>query len=119
MTQKSGESIKEITNNIVERLIKIKPYKIVLFGSYAYGNPHKNSDVDLLVVTNDDFLPKNFFEKNALYLSVSELLLDLKKQFPIDLIVHTRAMHRKFVQLGSMFSKTISTNGIVLYEKTD
>ena len=91
----------------------------MLFGSYAYGNPHKNSDVDLLVVTNDNFLPKNFSEKNAIYLSVSELLLDLKKRIPIDLIVHTRAMHRKFIELGSMFSKTISTNGIVLYEKTD
>ena len=119
MTQKSGELYKETTTGIVERLVKIKPYKIVLFGSYAYGNPHKNSDVDLLVVTNDDFLPKNFSEKNALYLGVSELLLDLKKQFPIDLIVHTKAMHRKFIELGSMFSKTISTNGIVLYEKTD
>jgi predicted nucleotidyltransferase len=29
---------------------EFRPDKIVLFGSYAYGTPHENSDVDLLVV---------------------------------------------------------------------
>ena len=112
-------SHQEIMVSIVERLKKIDPLKIVLFGSYAYGSPHENSDVDLLVVTNDDFVPKTFSEKNAIYLGVSELLLDFKKSIPIDLIVHTKAMHRKFIELGSMFSKTIRTSGKVLYEKTD
>ena len=49
MTQKSGRLYKEAPTSIasiVERLVKIKPYKIVLFGSYAYGNPHKNSDIE-------------------------------------------------------------------------
>ena len=41
----------EIEKEIVGRLTKVeKILKIILFGSYAYGNPGKNSDIDLLVV---------------------------------------------------------------------
>ena len=35
-----------------------------------------------------------------------------------DLIVHTKPMHDKFLQLGSMFSKEILKRGEVLYEKS-
>ena len=51
-----------------ESLIELNPYLIMLFGSYAWGTPHKDSDIDLLVVTNDDFIPKNYDEKLMLSL---------------------------------------------------
>ena len=41
------ELIKEIKNRIVS---EVHPEKIILFGSYAYGTPTKDSDVDLLVI---------------------------------------------------------------------
>jgi predicted nucleotidyltransferase len=44
------ESIDEVVRQIVE---KFKPQKIILFGSYARGNPRPESDVDLLVVTKN------------------------------------------------------------------
>ena len=44
------ESLK---NEIIARLMPLQPEKIILFGSYAYGEPHKDSDIDLLV----NFLP--------------------------------------------------------------
>lgn len=108
----------DLKEQLVERLKAIDPHKIILFGSYAYGTPTQESDVDLLVVTRDDFLPRNFAEKNAIYLRVSNSITDIEKQIPIDLIVHTKAMHQKFIEMGGMFSKTISTTGKVLYEKT-
>ena len=37
---------------IVEKLKKADPSKIILFGSYAYGIPEKDSDIDILVVTS-------------------------------------------------------------------
>lgn len=107
----------DLKAQLVERLKAIDPHKIILFGSYAYGTPAQESDVDLLVVTNDDFLPRDFAEKNAIYLRVSNSITDIEKQIPIDLIVHTKAMHQKFIEMGSMFSKTIATTGKVLYEK--
>ena len=90
-----------------------------MFGSYAYGKPGKDSDVDLLVVTDDDFMPKNFAEKNAVYLRVSNTITEIEKRIPMDMIVHTKPMHRKFIELGSMFSKKIAVKGIILYEKID
>ncbi len=35
---------------IVQNLKKYKPDKLVLFGSYAWGKPNKDSDIDLLIV---------------------------------------------------------------------
>ena len=101
---------------IVEQLKTLNPYKIILFGSYAYGQPKEDSDIDLLVVTNSDFFPKNYREKSDLYLEVSRVIRDIRKQVPIDLIVHTKSMHKKFVELDSMFAKEILQKGMVLYE---
>jgi len=54
---------------LISKILELKktdPFKIILFGSHAYGEPGPDSDVDLLVVTEDDFLPNNFAEKNDL-----------------------------------------------------
>lgn len=108
----------DLTKKLVEKLKSADPYKIILFGSNAYGDPGPESDVDLLVVTQEDFLPGSFSEKNAIYLRVANTITDIEKEIPIDLIVHTKAMHRKFIEMGSMFSRKIASGGKVLYEKT-
>jgi predicted nucleotidyltransferase len=107
----------QIIYRIVNRLKEINPDKVILFGSYAWGDPHGDSDLDIIVVTNDDIMPKNYKEKMEIYLKVSTLLSEFKKQTPIDLVVHTRPMHNKFLKLGSAFSKEISKRGKILYER--
>ncbi len=107
---------REFTDHLVEKLKNADPYRVILFGSHAYGEPKPDSDIDLLVVTQDDFLPKTFAEKNAVYLRVANSILEIEKSIPIDLIVHTKAMHKKFMELGSMFSRKIATDGKVIYE---
>jgi len=62
-------SKQEYINLIIDKLKStINPYKVILFGSFAYGKPTKDSDIDIIVVTNDDFMPKNQREKSKLYL---------------------------------------------------
>lgn len=102
---------------ILEKLKQLNLYKVILFGSFAYGQPDKDSDVDLMVITDDEYLPKNYQEKSDLYLSVSEKLADVAGKIPIDLIVYTKSMYDQFVRTGSLFSREISENGIVLYER--
>ena len=46
--------LKEITDKIVQAL---KPEKIFLFGSYAYGNPGKDGDLDLLIIMESSESP--------------------------------------------------------------
>jgi predicted nucleotidyltransferase len=99
-----------------EKLKELNPYRVFLFGSYAYGTPHIDSDIDLLVVTNDEFIPQTFQEKTNLYISVSEHILNISKQVPVDLIVYTLPMYKQFIETGSSFSKEILSKGIVIYE---
>jgi predicted nucleotidyltransferase len=101
---------------IVNRLKIIGIHKIILFGSLASDDVHLDSDIDLIVVTNDDHLPKSYKEKSDIYLEVSNLLTDIKRTIPIDLIVYTKPMYERFIELGSLFSKEISLKGTVLYE---
>ena len=101
---------------IITRLKNIGIHKIILFGSLASGDVHTDSDVDLIVVTNDDHMPNSYKEKSAVYLKVSSALTDITRKIPIDLVVYTKPMYTKFNELGSLFSKEISQKGIVLYE---
>ena len=100
-----------VTNNpvpdIVATLKTIRPYKIILFGSRAEGSGRVESDVDIIVVTNDDYMPENYSQKSQLYLRVANLLGGVMKEVPVDLIVYTKPMYFKFKELGSVFSKEI------------
>ncbi len=103
-----------LLKEIIKRLKPLKPDKIILFGSYAYGKPNKNSDIDLYIVTNDDFMPQNWREKSCIYRKFVDRLDDLQTTIPIDLIVHTKKMYDKFIEMDSMFSRKIINNGKVL-----
>jgi predicted nucleotidyltransferase len=99
-----------------ENLSVLNLHLIILFGSYAYGTPDKDSDIDLLVVTNDEFIPQTFKERTNLYIAVSKHIIAISKQVPVDLIVYTLPMYKQFLELGSSFSKEILSKGIVIYE---
>lgn len=104
---------------LIEKLKQTQPEKIILFGSYAYGEASDSSDLDILVVTGDDMIPSSFFEKSKIYLKISRAISDIKKEFPVDLIVHTKAMHKKFIETNSLFARELLSNGKVLYEKNN
>lgn len=101
---------------ITETLKTTNPERIILFGSYAEGNPTNDSDIDLIVVTNEEFYPETYRERMDIQLKISELLTEFMKEIPIDLIVYTKPMFKKFLELDSVFSREIMTNGKVLYE---
>ena len=101
---------------IIEQLKKINPAKVILFGSHAQGTASATSDLDLLVVTNDNTLPQTYHEKEQIYLEVARLLRDIKGSIPVDLIVHTRPMHARFIQMNSLFARELLQKGILLYE---
>ena len=106
--------IEKIKLEIIERLKPLELNKIILFGSYAYGTPNEDSDIDLYVVTNDDFIPQNWNEKNQLYLKVSRTIRDLREQIAIDLIVHSKKMHEVFRETNSSFFKYDISRGVNL-----
>lgn len=105
-----------IKKKILDKLIPLNPHKIILFGSYANGLIRDDSDLDLYIVSNENFMPSSYRQNMNHYKKYAKLLSDIKKKYPMDLIIHTLPMHKKFVQMESSFSKEILTNGIYLYE---
>jgi predicted nucleotidyltransferase len=88
---------------------KFQPDKIILFGSYAYGQPHEWSDVDILVV-----MPA----RNQIDQSI-RIINTLEAPFSLDLIVRTPKRLQRDWEDGDWFLREILAKGKVLYEKTD
>lgn len=106
----------EIISQVNLSLQHLNVSKVILFGSYANGTQTNDSDIDLLVVTNDDFVFNSFAQKMEVKLKIAVALNSLRKFADIDLIVHTKPMHDQFVLLNSSFKKEILSSGAVIYE---
>jgi len=104
----------QIKNEIIESLRPIDPERVILFGSYAYGTPNADSDIDLYVVTKENIIPSNFEENLEIKKRVYIALKQFRKKYASDIIVHTKPLHQKFIEMGSSFSKEIMRKGIVL-----
>jgi predicted nucleotidyltransferase len=98
------EAIDQVVQQIVE---EFKPQKIILFGSYARGNPRPESDVDLLVVMETQDKKR----KQAL-----EIRHRLGVMFGLDLVVYTSKQLKKRVEMGDWFLRDVLKEGKVLYE---
>ena len=72
----SRETIQTVVDAIVQ---EFTPLQVILFGSYAYGTPTEDSDVDLLVVMD---IPKSEFRNKAI-----EIRQRIPYQFGMDLLV--------------------------------
>ena len=104
----------EIKQKIIFLLRPLEPEKVILFGSYAWGEPTEESDIDIYVVTKDSVLPGSYQEMSEIRLQYARAISDLVGLIPVDLIVHTHPMHDKFVEVDSMFSRKILQSGISL-----
>jgi predicted nucleotidyltransferase len=97
----------------IKRIVsELKPEKIILFGSYAYGNPTPDSDVDLLVVIETNGKNKE------IYRAVSKLLYP--RQFPVDIIIRTPKEVEEALKGGkdnAFFIREILKKGKVLYDR--
>jgi uncharacterized protein len=99
-------AIRRFARRIAERF---HPEKIILFGSYAYGKPHDESDVDLLVI-----MPT----KNAIDESI-RIKTAFERLFTLDLIVRTPWQIERGLKDDNWFLREIIEKGKVLYEARD
>jgi uncharacterized protein len=100
-------AIKAVVRQIAEQF---RPQQIILFGSYAYGQPRPESDVDLLVVMETPL------KETEQAIQICEAI---DYHFGLDLIVRKPATLSKRLALGDFFLREIMTTGHVLYERTD
>ena len=103
----------DILQEAVERIRKIDPERIVLFGSYAYGKPTRESDIDIFIVKNLEGKSKRDWEVEA-KLQLVDLIM--KTHMAFDIFVDSPESIHKKVEEDS-FYKEIFTKGKILYAK--
>lgn len=99
-------AIRRFARRVAERF---RPEKIILFGSFAYGTPHADSDVDILVVMS----ARNRHDQAVKIRSA------VPRPFAMDLIVRTPQDLKRRLAHRDMFHTEIVTKGKVLYEAGD
>ncbi|MGQ9629428.1 MAG: nucleotidyltransferase domain-containing protein [bacterium] len=106
-----SEEIWKAIQNILEKLVSgYAPQKVILFGSYAYGNPRPDSDIDLLIIkeTSERFIDR--------WVSVRRILSDSKRAIPLDVLVLTPQEVSRRLAVGDQFVAEILEKGDVLYD---
>jgi len=89
---------------------RFHPRKVILFGSYAYGQPTADSDVDLLVVIDT--------EESPLHVA-AQIAAEIEHTFPLDIVVRTPVELQAAAQRKGVFVSEVMSKGIVLYETRD
>lgn len=102
----------EYISKIVETIKEEQPEKIILFGSYAYGRPDNESDIDLFVIKN---ISANEIRDYRLNLKLKLWDLVKKCNIPVDIIVDNQERMNQRINEGDMFYKEILSKGNVIY----
>ncbi len=102
----TDEKIQQAAQKIVDA---VQPDKIILFGSFAYGNPTPDSDVDLFVVM------KSGERIHKRMMDLSEILSP--RPFPVEIITRTPMELKERLEIGDCFFKEIVSKGKLLYER--
>jgi predicted nucleotidyltransferase len=103
----SNRAIEEVVRQIVDRF---QPQRVILFGSYAYGQPSPESDVDVLVVMDTALRETE---------QAVRICQALEYHYGLDLIVRTPETVSRRLALGDPFVREIMNKGRVLYERPD
>jgi len=102
-------TIREIADKIAARF---QPKQIILFGSYARGEAHEHSDLDLLVVV-DSVAPRG--RRSA---PILKMLAEHYAE-PIDVVVRSRQSLDDWQAVPGSFAEQVLTEGITLYDQPE
>ncbi len=107
-----NKRIQKIINEVVEKIKnEYQPEKIILYGSYAYGKPNEDSDIDLFIVKDTD---KRRVDR---FVEVSRLLHDPKPHISIQPMVYTPEEVRKRLAIGDQFVEDVMNKGEIRYAR--
>ena len=97
--------------NILKEIIAhtVPVDQIWLFGSYAYGTPHKDSDLDLYVVLKDDIETREFDAEVEILRAIGRV-----KTKPVDIIANKKSKYL-WLTTGPTMERKIAREGIKIY----
>ena len=106
-----------VIDNLVSQLKPSDPYKIILFGSYANGNQNEYSDIDLMVILDNNHVSKTHQERLDKKIFVRNLVLDINRKIPLDILVYSKEELNIVKKHGNYFIDEIERTGKIIYEK--
>jgi len=106
-----------LVEELTERLKALNPYKVILFGSYANGDPTEDSDLDVAVILDSDEILDNFTQRMERWRPVAKAVREVHYQIAMDIIVYSKAEIDYLKKEGDSFLEEIESTGKVLYEK--
>jgi predicted nucleotidyltransferase len=109
--------IDKTLEDLVNSLKVSDPYKIVLFGSYARGNPREDSDIDIMVILDNNDVAKTYKERSNKYLSVQRLVREINYKIALDILVYSKEEFKRVKNYGNYLIDEIEKTGKVIYEK--
>ena len=106
-----------LIDEMTERLKKLKPYKVILFGSYARGTATEDSDLDVLIVLDSNDFAKTFDERMSRWNMIYPAVLETNRKIALDTIAYSKAEYEYLLKEDDFFVKEIVDTGKVLYER--
>jgi predicted nucleotidyltransferase len=106
-----------VLDDLVFSLKPSNPYKIILFGSYANGNPNENSDVDIMVILDNHHVSKTYEERLHKKVLIRNLVLEINRKIPLDILVYSKAELNMIREHGNYLIDEIEKTGKIIYEK--
>ena len=106
------DNLEEILNGITDKLVaEFNPLKIYLIGSYAWGKPDNDSDIDLMIILNES--------KDARHLRATKAYKAIREFsfIPIDILVRTEEEFNKYSLVPASFKNKISEKVKLLYAR--
>ena len=109
--------INNILNDLIESLNASDPYKIILFGSYANGSETEDSDIDIMVILDNNDVSKTYEERQNKKLYIRKLVREINYRMALDILVYSKEELKKIKEYGNYFIDEIERTGKVIYEK--
>ena len=107
-----------VLDNLVSSLKPSNPYKIILFGSHAKGNPNENSDIDLMIILDDNHVSKSYEERLNKKVFIRNMVLEINRKIPLDILVYSKEELNQIKKYGNYLIDEIENTGKIIYEKT-
>jgi len=104
-------------NPLIEAIKPSDPYKIILFGSYANGTATENSDIDMVVILDNNDVARTYDERLKKRLRINKLVRDINYKIALDILVYSREEYRIVKDCGNYLIDEIERNGKIVYEK--
>lgn len=106
----ADEKTEKLINDIAEKIVKeYNPKRIILFGSYAYGEPTEDSDIDLLVIKNTNETPMQRWMRLRRLLMTPDVMISITPFVYTEKELDERRKRKDF------FIEEILKKGVVLY----